>query len=490
MLTLIAKQTIIRFHDADFCKIAKRGLQRAFRKILSNPFNAYDFAFYVAKNLSFTLVLSAMVLAAILSVSIVPSIFASSNSGPGGGDDDDDERRDSQITAPQNTSVVTAITIPQDAESHSAANPYAPNPATVSSGSTVTWHNADDEDTHTATADDGSFSTGIINPGASGQAVINAQPGSTVTYHCDIHPEMRGVLHVNGSAGGNNPASNAVTAAPLEPAGQNDTSLEISDRPLAVGHYITASENSVNNTLQISVVGNTTITLPNSTETITTNDTGNVTITFTESGAGILEAQLLLTTADGLENATVTATEFFSSENAPGRGIASFSTDSTGRLAPLDGVIAATLDEDQPDGSARVSFFEWRVDQPGNQTAPPANNDTPDSPPPVTAPSPNGGGAVAASITPGSSGKTQNAFAPNPIQAKVGDTVTWTNNDSTVHTVTSGSSGQPDNKFDSSPNLTPLVAPGQTFEHTFDQAGEYPYFCALHPNMVGTVSIS
>jgi plastocyanin len=34
------------------------------------------------------------------------------------------------------------------------------------------------------------------------------------------------------------------------------------------------------------------------------------------------------------------------------------------------------------------------------------------------------------------------------------------------------------------------MAPAATFEHTFTAAGEYPYFCLLHPNMVGTVSVS
>jgi plastocyanin len=261
-----------------------------------------------------------------------------------------------------------------------------------------------------------------------------------------------------------------------------------------VGHYTTTSENFVNNTLQISVAGNTTITLPNSTETITTNDTGNVTITFTESGGGILEGQVHLTTADGSENATIAVTEFFSSENAPGRGIASFTTDSTGKLAPLNGIIAVTLDEDQPDGSARVSFFEWHIDLANNQTASTVNgtgNNTAGSPTTPTAPTgPVGGGAIEVSITANSVSKTENAFDPNPVQAKVGDTVTWTNNDSTVHTVTSGSAGQPDNKFNSSPNLNPLLAPEQTFKHTFEEAGEYPYFCALHPNMVGTVSVT
>jgi plastocyanin len=44
---------------------------------------------------------------------------------------------------------------------------------------------------------------------------------------------------------------------------------------------------------------------------------------------------------------------------------------------------------------------------------------------------------VAASITSGASSKSTDAYSPNPVKANVGDTITWTNADSTVHTVTS-----------------------------------------------------
>src|SRR5215217_3843576 len=94
------------------------------------------------------------------------------------------------------------------------------------------------------------------------------------------------------------------------------------------------------------------------------------------------------------------------------------------------------------------------------------------------------------SVVSGSSSLTDTAYQPNPIQVSVGNTVSWTNNDSQPHTVTSGSNGQPDNKFNSSPNFSPLLNPGQTFSFTFTQAGDYPYFCMLHPNMVGTVTVS
>jgi plastocyanin len=76
------------------------------------------------------------------------------------------------------------------------------------------------------------------------------------------------------------------------------------------------------------------------------------------------------------------------------------------------------------------------------------------------------------SVVSGSSSLTDTAYQPNPIQVSVGNTVSWTNNDSQPHTVTSGSNGQPDNKFNSSPNFNPLLNPGQTFSFTFTQAGE------------------
>ncbi len=124
----------------------------------------------------------------------------------------------------------------------------------------------------------------------------------------------------------------------------------------------------------------------------------------------------------------------------------------------------------------------------GNQTSA-GNQTTTTTPTPAASPS-GGGGTIEVSITPGSSSKTDDSYDPNPVQASIGDTVIWTNDDTTPHTVTSGTAGAPDGKFDSSPNLNPLLAPQQTFEHTFTEAGEFPYYCGLHPNMVGTVSVS
>ena len=100
---------------------------------------------------------------------------------------------------------------------------------------------------------------------------------------------------------------------------------------------------------------------------------------------------------------------------------------------------------------------------------------------------------VQATIVPGASTLTDTAYSPNPIQAKVGQEVKWTNEDSAFHTVTSGTAGGADvgKAFDSGlQGPSALTAKGKTFEHKFDAAGEFPYHCTLHPAMVGKVVVS
>jgi plastocyanin len=72
------------------------------------------------------------------------------------------------------------------------------------------------------------------------------------------------------------------------------------------------------------------------------------------------------------------------------------------------------------------------------------------------------------------------AFSPADITVKVGDTVTWTNNDSVGHTVTSDTGA-----FDS-PNP---IAQGSTYSFKFTKAGTYPYHCAVHPSMTAKVTV-
>jgi len=69
-------------------------------------------------------------------------------------------------------------------------------------------------------------------------------------------------------------------------------------------------------------------------------------------------------------------------------------------------------------------------------------------------------------------------FAPVEIKAKIGDTVTWTNRDDIPHTVVSAG------KFRSK-----TLDTDNSFSFTFTAAGDYKYFCSLHPHMTGLIKV-
>jgi len=96
-------------------------------------------------------------------------------------------------------------------------------------------------------------------------------------------------------------------------------------------------------------------------------------------------------------------------------------------------------------------------------------------------------GTPAASASSSSSGSSASAveiknfaFSPDSVQIAAGTTVTWTNSDTTAHTVTAD-----DGSFDSG-NLDP----GKTFSFTFDKAETFTYHCAIHPNMKATIVVT
>ena len=89
------------------------------------------------------------------------------------------------------------------------------------------------------------------------------------------------------------------------------------------------------------------------------------------------------------------------------------------------------------------------------------------------------------SSTPGCE-TTNSCFEPYETIIDVGGEVSWLNEDTAAHTVTSGDiKGEgPDGIFDSS-----LLGPGKTFSHTFTEAGTFKYFCMVHPWMEGIVTV-
>ncbi len=82
--------------------------------------------------------------------------------------------------------------------------------------------------------------------------------------------------------------------------------------------------------------------------------------------------------------------------------------------------------------------------------------------------------------------ETNECFIPFDVSISVGDKITWSNDDSAAHTVTSGTPADgPDGNFDSS-----LFMAGNVYSITFNEAGDYPYYCMVHPWMIGIVQVS
>lgn len=71
------------------------------------------------------------------------------------------------------------------------------------------------------------------------------------------------------------------------------------------------------------------------------------------------------------------------------------------------------------------------------------------------------------------------AFDPGTVTVKVGETVTWTNNDTAGHTAT----------MDDGSCRTGTLQKGQSASIRFDSPGEYPYICSIHPRMTGSVIV-
>src|SRR3989440_1951842 len=79
------------------------------------------------------------------------------------------------------------------------------------------------------------------------------------------------------------------------------------------------------------------------------------------------------------------------------------------------------------------------------------------------------------------SGAAPWCFSPDPIRVTAGSTVTWMNNTAPRHTATS----------DTGAWTTGSIGPGGTSAAVaFPTAGTFPYHCAIHPSMTGTVIVS
>jgi plastocyanin len=81
---------------------------------------------------------------------------------------------------------------------------------------------------------------------------------------------------------------------------------------------------------------------------------------------------------------------------------------------------------------------------------------------------------------------TNECYLPYSVSINEHTSVTWTNDDTTIHTTTSGiPSDHPNGIFDSG-----IILPGSTFTNQFDKEGTFDYYSIAHPWMTGNVVVS
>jgi hypothetical protein len=155
------------------------------------------------------------------------------------------------------------------------------------------------------------------------------------------------------------PTGATETNESIAPTNNNkNNTIILAEKPFLIEYGKTVAATPINQThIQISLAGNGTITLPNSTDTVKTKDTGNAIARLTPTG-NIAHGQIHISTEDGDENGTVFFTEI--GQNEKGIGVAYFSTNSTGKLAFLDNLVAIIQNEIQPNGDTLITAWEWR----------------------------------------------------------------------------------------------------------------------------------
>ena len=121
---------------------------------------------------------------------LVAAVLWSLAAGCGGGYDSPTAPAGGQQPPPTGANTV-AIAGDRGAQS------FSPNPATASGTRQVAWRNSDGT-VHRIVANDGSFDTGNIAPGATSNAITLATDGTN--YHCSLHPGMIGAINAASGA--------------------------------------------------------------------------------------------------------------------------------------------------------------------------------------------------------------------------------------------------------------------------------------------------
>jgi hypothetical protein len=184
--------------------------------------------------------------------------------------------------------------------------------------------------------------------------IVVASPFSAVAQEEQQQPQNTTTTTITASAGNNTTSS----------ASPSLSGIKLSSRPIYQESTPPGKVTPINQThISATHIGNGTLTLPNSNQTISTASNGTAIASLATPSA---IAKTTIRAANG-ETATITIYEIIQFNNpteAPlggGKGIKIiiFHTNSTGMLAPLDGVIAAGINDIQPNGESELTAWKW-----------------------------------------------------------------------------------------------------------------------------------
>jgi len=304
-------------------------------------------------------------------------------------------------------------------------NGYTPSSKTIATGTTLVWSNTGALP-HTVTDTNGSFDSGFVMAGQTYARTFNT-PGS-YSYFCTLHPDMTGSVTVT-SGGGSTPTTTvppSTTTTTLPPAPAPPGDIKMFDNG-----YTPASKTITTGT------------------TLVWSNTGALPHTVTASNGSF---------DSGFVMAGQTYRRTF---NTPG-SYSYFCTIHPGMAGTLTVTGAATGQPDTgevSDGVADEITEEGIVD---SDTSVEASGDTP----------PLSDAHISADII-------DLDYDPRDLTVELGTTIVWTNIGELPHTVTDINGA-----FDSG-----LMLKDDVYERRFDELGTFDYFCTLHPNMVGSVTV-
>ncbi len=398
---------------------------------------------------------------------------------------------------------------------------FAFNPASVTlqTGQSVTWTNTGAAP-HTSTADSGLWNSGILTSGKSFSFTFTT--AGTFSYFCTVHPNMRGTVTVADALG----AVPSVTASLI-----TTTTPSATPTPHAVSADISIVDFSFDPSSKTVQVGQKVKWANNGQAPHTTTsddgtwDSGTLqpgdtfSFTFTSAGTysyfcsihpsmhGTITVQGGPTptpTATLPPNVTLTPTPTLPPPQPGAVSIVDFAFQPDTITVDVGGTVTWTNTGQAPHTTtssaglwdsgtlahgaafsytftaagtytyfcAIHSFMHGTILVQGGLTATP-------SPTASATPTPATPTASATPTPPATVHIVDFAFQPSRLAVRVGDTVTWINSGPSAHTTTNQ-----DGLWDSG-----VLNPGSFFQFTFTTAGRFPYVCAIHPFMHGTILV-